>query len=138
LFTLAVGLVYLLWPQTLTGLFAGEQDAGSWTEIAAEVPVLLRFIVLYMLFDTANLVFSFALRGAGDSRFVTVTAVALAWPIMVLPTLAALALGWSLYAGWSFASLYIMSLALVFLWRFRRGRWRSLRVIETDYSMSPS
>ncbi len=129
-FTVVVGLIYLLCPAMLTALFHGQGAAGHWDEITTLVPVLLRFVVVYMLFDCANLVFSFALRGAGDTRFVVVVAVALAWPVMVAPTIAAWYLKWGLYWAWAFASLYIMSLAVVFCRRFLRGRWRSMRVIE--------
>src|SRR5262249_48224375 len=76
------------------------------------------------------LVFSFALRGAGDTRFVTLIAFFLSWPIMVLPTWAAWRFDWGLYWAWTFASVYILLLALVFLLRFRQGRWRTMRVIE--------
>ena len=77
-----------------------------------------------------SLVFSFALRGAGDTRFVTVVALGLAWPLMVLPTWAASYYGWGLYWAWAFASAYIIALALTFLLRFRTGKWKSMRVIE--------
>jgi MATE family multidrug resistance protein len=133
-FTVTAGLIYLLAPGALAALFQSTEDVESWHEISALVPVLLRFVVLYLLFDSSNLVFSFALRGAGDTAFVTLTALALAWPVMVLPSLAAWWFHWGLYAAWAFASLYIMLLALVFFWRFRQGRWRSMRVIECQES----
>jgi MATE family multidrug resistance protein len=83
-----------------------------------------------MLFDSMNLVFSFALRGAGDTRFVTAVAAVMSWPVMVLPTWAAWQYGWGLYWCWAFASLYIILLALTFLARFRQGKWQAMRVIE--------
>jgi MATE family multidrug resistance protein len=95
------------------------------------VPVLLRFVSLYCLFDCSNLILSFALRGAGDTRFVTWVALSLSWPVMVLPTWAAWRFGWGLYAAWGFATLYIILMSLTFLFRFRQGKWRSMRVIET-------
>ena len=132
LLTAAISLAYLFAPAALAGLFRGEERTAEWTRVAALVPVLLRFVVLYCLFDTLNLVYSFALRGAGDTRFVTAVAVALAWPVLVAPSWAVAR--WpgenSLYLAWSFASLYIMLLALVFWLRFRHGKWRSMRVIE--------
>src|SRR5205807_1688935 len=76
----------------------------KWSAVAALVPMLLRFVAVYSLFDSMNMVFSFALRGAGDTRFVTVIAFALAWPLMVLPTWAAWYFGWGIYTAWSFAS----------------------------------
>jgi MATE family multidrug resistance protein len=44
-----------------------------------------------------SLVISAALRGAGDTRFVTIAGLALSWPIMVLPTFAAWLWGWGLF-----------------------------------------
>ena len=95
------------------------------------VPVLLRFVAVYSLFDSMNLVFSFALRGAGDTRFVTVLSLALAWPLMVVPTWAAWHYGWGLYWAWTFASAYVIALGFTFLLRFRVGKWKSMRVIES-------
>jgi MATE family multidrug resistance protein len=77
-----------------------------------------------------NMVFSFALKGAGDTRFTTLAALALAWPVMVLPTWAAWYYNWGLLWAWTFISAYVIVLALTFLVRFRRGRWKSMRVIE--------
>jgi MATE family multidrug resistance protein len=130
LFTASLGAIYLLWPGPLTEVFHSEGDPEEWARVAALVPGLLRFVVLYCLFDAMNLVFSFALRGAGDTRFVSLVALGLSWPVMVVPTWAAWRFGWGLYAAWTFASLYIVLLSVVFLVRFLQGRWRQMRVIE--------
>ena len=92
--------------------------------------MLLRFVAVYSLFDTMNIVFSFALRGAGDTRFVTIVSLFLSWPIMVLPTWAAWKYGWGLYWAWGFASAYVIALGITFLLRFQAGKWKSMRVIE--------
>jgi MATE family multidrug resistance protein len=128
-FSGTVALLYALMPMTLAEPFHDQSGAASWQDIAGRIPVLLRFVALYALFDTTNLVMSCALRGAGDTRFVTWVAVGLSWPVLVLPAWAAWYYGWGLYVAWAFMSLYVMLLALVFLLRFRQGRWRSMRVI---------
>jgi MATE family multidrug resistance protein len=128
--TAPVGLVYLLLPDPLADLFRSRNDEEQWRQVAALVPSLLRFVVIYCLFDAVNLVVSHALRGAGDTRFVTVVSTALAWPVMVAPTWLARCCGWGLHAAWAFASLYIVVLSLVFSHRYCQGRWRELRVIE--------
>jgi MATE family multidrug resistance protein len=133
-----VALIYLLLPDLLARAFQNEENAALWQRISALVPVLLRFVAVYTLFDSMNLVFSFALRGAGDTRFVTALAVALSWPVMVLPTWVAASYHWSLYWPWTFASLYVVLLALAFLMRFRQGKWQSMRVIETPAGNPPA
>jgi MATE family multidrug resistance protein len=128
LYMAAVVLLYLLIPQPFLYFF--ESDDAKWPQVAQYVPVLLRFVAVYSLFDSMSLVFSFALRGAGDTRFVTVVALALAWTLMVLPTGAACYYHWELYWAWAFASAYIIALGLTFLLRFRVGKWKLMRVIE--------
>ena len=114
--------------QVVVGVFfeVGFDGGG----VAALVPVLLRFVAIYSLFDSMNLVFSFALRGAGDTRFVTVISLALSWPIMVVPSWAAWYYGWGLYWAWTFASVYVIALGFTFMLRFRAGKWKTMRVIE--------
>jgi multidrug resistance protein, MATE family len=131
LLSTAVGvLAFVLLPQTLAELFHNDKGGELWEQIRGRVPILLRFVAVYSLFDTMNVVFSFALRGAGDTRFVTWAALILAWPVMIVPTWAAWYHGWGLYWAWTFASVYIILLALTFWFRFRQGKWRSMRVIE--------
>jgi MATE family multidrug resistance protein len=124
-----VALLYVLIPQAFIFFFANHDEAQG-ELVTAVVVVLLRFVAIYSTCDSMNITFSFALRGAGDTRFVTVVALALAWPIMVLPTWAAWYFGWGLYWAWGFASAYIIAMGITFLLRFRAGKWKSMRVIE--------
>ena len=137
LYMSAMALLYVLCPGLFLFLFHPEAQPGAeteqWAQVAALVPVLLRFIAVYSLFDSVNLVFSFALKGAGDTRFVTVVSLFLSWPVMVLPTWAAWRFGWGIYWAWGFASAYIILLAVVFFFRFLQGKWKSMRVIEPVY-----
>jgi MATE family multidrug resistance protein len=123
-----IAVFYALTPGLFLFVFQGK---GAEAEgVAALVPVLLRFVAVYSLFDSMNLTFSFALRGAGDTRFVTILSLALAWPIMVVPSWAAWYYGWGIYWAWTFASVYVIALGFTFLLRFRAGKWKTMRVIE--------
>ncbi|CAN5125770.1 MATE family efflux transporter [soil metagenome] len=126
----ALALCYAVFPEPFLLLFASNDP--KWPETAALVPALLKFVALYSLFDSMNLIFSFALRGAGDTRFVTVVCLTLAWPMMVVPTWAAYYYDWGLNWAWVAATTYIITQAIVFLLRFRQGKWRSMRVIEQN------
>jgi MATE family multidrug resistance protein len=131
LFTTVFVLAFLLAPGPLVALFEGHEAGADRDAVRALVPVLLRFVAAYCLFDTFNLVFSYALRGAGDTRFVTWVGLGLSGPVLVLPTWASWRFGWGLYWAWTFVTLYIVLLALAFLARFIQGKWRAMRVIET-------
>jgi MATE family multidrug resistance protein len=125
-----VAAIYLLIPGVLVGVFRGDRDPESFAAVAAIVPTLLAYVAFYSVADSVNVTFSFALRGAGDTRFVSLLTFALAWPIMVVPTFAVVQSGGSIYAAWVFATAYILAMAVCFYLRFRSGKWKSMRVIE--------
>jgi MATE family multidrug resistance protein len=132
LYMSVIAVLYALVPEVFLYFFepTNESALKDWPAVQRLVPVLLRFVAVYSLFDSMNMTFSFALRGAGDTRFVTAVALALAWPIMVLPTWGAWYFQWGLYWAWGFASAYVIALGFTFLLRFRAGKWKSMRVIE--------
>src|SRR5262249_60366208 len=121
LFTAAVAAAYVIVPGLLAAPFATADDPATWAVVEARTEVLLRFVALYCLFDSFNLVFAFALRGAGDTRFVMLTGILVCWPVMVLPTWAGWYFGWGMYWAWAFASLYVCAMTGILLWRFLRG-----------------
>ncbi len=125
-----VAAVYLLIPGVLVSAFQGDRDPESFAAVAKIVPTLLACVAVYSVADAVNVTFSFALRGAGDTRFVSLLTFALAWPIMVVPTFVVVRAGGSIYAAWVFATAYIVAMAICFFLRFRTGKWKSMRVIE--------
>ena len=125
-----IAAIYLLFPDVLVGLFQGDNDPATFAAVAKIVPTLLACVAVYSLADSVNVTFSFALRGAGDTRFVSLLTFALAWPIMVVPTFAVVHQGGSIYTAWVFATAYIVSMAVCFFLRFRTGKWKSMRMIE--------
>jgi MATE family multidrug resistance protein len=129
-FCAVVALLYLVVPGPLADLFQSTREPDTWGQVQPLVQPLLRFVCIYCIFDGMNLIFSFALRGAGDTRFVTYVALVLTWPLMVLPTWVACCLHAHLFWPWTFATLYIIALAAIYFFRFRQGLWKSMRVIE--------
>jgi MATE family multidrug resistance protein len=130
-----VAATYLLFPGLLVSIFETDRDTATFAAVAAIVPKLLICVALYSLADAVNVSFAFALRGAGDTRFVSMLTFALAWPIMMLPTFVVVQTGASLYWAWGFATAYIFAMAVCFWLRFRSGRWKSMRVIEAAPSL---
>jgi MATE family multidrug resistance protein len=136
-----VAAVYLALPGVLLEVFRGDTDPEKFAAIAAIVPTLLVCVAIYSLADAVNLTFAFALRGAGDTRFVTAVTFVLAWPIMVIPTYLVVTyreylrehaswMGEPVYWAWAFASAHIVAMSVCFWLRFRSGKWKTMRVIE--------
>jgi MATE family multidrug resistance protein len=124
----AVAALYAFMPGAFLYFF--ESSDAKWPAVAALVPVLLRFVAVYSIFDSMSMVFSFALRGAGDTRFVTIVSLVEAWTIMVIPTWCVWHYEWSIYWAWAFASGYIIVAGFTFMLRFIAGKWKTMRVIE--------
>ncbi len=133
-YTLVNALVFAFLPGPLLAIFK-DKDADRWAEILAIAPTLLKFVAVYCLFESVSLILSAALRGAGDTRFVSAVTLVFSWSIMVVPTIAARFAGWGLYPVWIFATSYLIVLSFVFVWRFRQGKWKSMRVIETPVEL---
>ncbi|HEV3144592.1 MAG TPA: MATE family efflux transporter [Gemmataceae bacterium] len=128
-YTLAMAAIYAFAPELLMNCFR-DRDATKWEAVAAIVPLLLRFVALYCLFESMSLILSSALRGAGDTLFVSIVTLLMAWLLMVVPSIWAWKTGKSMYWSWSFATGYLIVLSFIFWARFWQGRWRTMRVIE--------
>jgi MATE family multidrug resistance protein len=128
-----VALAYASIPGVLISPFRPDTPAEleKFAAMAAIVPGLLLCVAVFSLTDAVNLSFAFALRGAGDTKFVTMLTFALAWPLMVIPTALTVWLGGNVYWCWVFATAHIIGMSICFWFRFRGGKWKSMRVIET-------
>ena len=125
-----IALIYLTMPRLLVSVFEGNRSAENFAEVAEIVPTLLICVAVYSLADAVSLTFAFALRGAGDTWFVSMLTFSLAWPIMVVPTFLVVWAGASVYWPWAFATAHIVAMAVCFYFRFRTGKWKAMRVIE--------
>jgi MATE family multidrug resistance protein len=125
-----VALVYVSVPTLLLRMFEGGKDPEAFAAIAAVVPTLLLFVAFFSLADAVCVSLAFALRGAGDTKYVTALTFALAWPLMVVPTWVTVSLGGSVYWCWVFVTLHIVGMSACFWLRFRGGKWKAMRVIE--------
>jgi MATE family multidrug resistance protein len=104
----------------------------SFAEVGRLAIVLLRFVAVYSLFDMMSVLFAAALKGAGDTTYPLLATLVLSWAVMVIPSyVLCVHLGAGVYTAWTTASAYCFSVGLLMFRRFRGGRWKSLRVIET-------
>jgi len=126
-----ISLFYVFMPGLFLRPFGMKSDPESFQQIYDYGVVLLRFIALFSIFDTLNLIFASAIKGAGDTRFVMKAIVITSWFLMVIPTyLAIVVFNWHLYAAWGFATVYVIVLGFIFLYRFQQGKWKEMLVIE--------
>lgn len=130
MYIMTIGLSFILFPQFYLNWFHNTENAALWEQVSVMVPYLLMYVALFTSFDSMNLLFSFSLKGAGDTRYVTLIALTLPWPFMVLPTLLVKDWQGAIYWAWGAASFYIILQAFIFLARFKGGKWKSMSVIN--------
>lgn len=125
-----IALSYLLVPEFYIRFFASRSAPETFQAIREIARVLLRFVALYSLFDTMNIIFASGIKGAGDTRFVMFMILIVSSCVLVIPTfLALLVFRSGIFTAWIFVSAYVIVLGFGFLLRFLKGSWKSMRVI---------
>jgi multidrug resistance protein, MATE family len=126
-------LSFLLFPHPLLNLFQSDfNGSGQPTEVLILGTNLLRFVCIYCFFDALNLVYSGAIKGAGDTRFCMWMVAALLVGVMILPVFIAVEVFHvGIYAAWVLATFFACSLGITFFLRYRSGKWKTMQVIES-------
>jgi MATE family multidrug resistance protein len=129
---LLAAALFLLAPRELFAWFQGSGiDPEAFGKLQETGVVLLRFVAIYCLMDAFNITVLGALMAAGDTRWTSG-----ATGILYLAFVGGLV--WidhrrlGLYAEWSWATVFVLMLAVVWVWRFRSGAWKRIRVLEPD------
>jgi len=130
-YMLLVALLFVLAPEMLLTLFRPRNlNPAQFAPIMASGVVLLRFVALYSLFDAFGLIYVGALKGAGDVYFLMWAIGITSLLLMVLPVyLGILYFGFGLYLSFACVTVYVAVLGFLLWGRYRRGKWRSMRVI---------
>lgn len=131
-YMLTFATIYVLLPELILRPYFADISEVDSAPVRAQVIELLRFVAVYCFFDAMGIVFGFAIRGAGDTRFALVFSCVTSWMLLVLPTVVSVTwFGGGLNACWWFCTIYIIVLGCGFLARFLAGHWKSMRVIES-------
>ncbi|HDM10109.1 MAG: MATE family efflux transporter [Deltaproteobacteria bacterium] len=126
-----LSILFVFTPEPLLRIFAAGQNNNDYGQIMHLGVILLRFVAVFCLFDSLNLVFSGAIKGAGDTRFIMWTIAVLSPVAMMIPSyLAVEYFHAGIYTMWTILTLYVCLLGLAFMLRYRQGKWKKMRVIE--------
>ncbi len=134
-----IGVTYVLFPKFYLGFFTeGVGGSLALEDIYPVGRILMLIMALWGLVDSANLVLSGALKGAGDTRFVMWFSFAMAWGVLVPGQLILIiGLGYGVIMAWSWTAFYIFLMAVGFIWRFRSGRWKSIDMLGGERPIEP-
>lgn len=131
-YTAVLAALYMFFPDSFLDVFKSREHPDmAFGPVADRGAVLLRFVAVYTVFDTMFIIYSGALKGAGDTRFAMWAQIFTAWVIFVPPVYFIVEY-WhtGLFAAWAWLTLYAILLGIVFRARFRSGHWKALRLVE--------
>jgi multidrug resistance protein, MATE family len=131
LYMTTIAFMFFFLPQIFLYPFGAGISSDDFSGIRSITVVLLKFVAVYSLFDSLTIVFSSAIKGAGDTKFVMLVMGVLSLLLLDIPSFVAFEIfGAGIYTGWTIASIYIILLGVVFYIRFKGGKWKKMRVIE--------
>jgi len=130
LYMCAIGVTFVLFPRGYFELFKSQDAAFSTEELLSVGRTMLLLMTAWGIFDTVSIVLSGALKGAGDTRFVMFYMIMGGWLCLVPGALFLLLRGKGIIELWCWLTFYICLLAGGFWWRWHKGRWKSIRLIE--------
>ncbi len=123
-YMLACGVMFFVFRHQLMSIFTDDPEVLRWGAM------LLVFVAVFQVFDAMYIVYSGALRGAGDTLVPAIVTATACWAMVV--GLAYAVAKWMPWAGilgpWTVATAYGMLLGVYMLVRFKRGAWRSIRI----------
>jgi MATE family multidrug resistance protein len=129
---------FVLFPGFYTKLFFSPDSACTIEDLASTAWKLLAIVAAWGIFDAVSLMYSGALRGAGDTKFVVWASGLLAWLFWIPGVIYLYAVrGTGIVTLWLFTSFYVAIFAVVFFLRFRTGRWKNIDLLGRDETNAP-
>ena len=126
-------LVMAIFAEPLVSLYASSALTQDQFALIKETGVLLiYFVSLYSLVDAGSIIYFGSLKGTGDTRGVLWVLLIGIGIFLVIPVAALKYLNMqSVVSYWMALTVYVSFLAFGAMFRFRQGRWRTIRVVET-------
>ena len=123
LFMGLMGVLFFIFPESILHVFTTDP------EVIREGVIGLRILGAIQFVDACGMSLSGALRGAGDTTVVSVIEIVINLGFF-LPTvyIFAIVAGWGLLGAWIGFGVYIFLFAAAMIVRFRKGRWKTIRI----------
>ncbi|MDD4457330.1 MAG: MATE family efflux transporter [Syntrophotalea acetylenica] len=125
-YSLVILVLFVSLPAELVAVFEPHQADAIFSQAAPLATGMLRLAAFYVLADAVMLVFSGALRGAGDTFWAMCASVALHWLLVPVLALFLRVLALPPQAAWLALIAFLLIFSGVFYLRYRSGKWKTL------------
>src|SRR5690606_20979605 len=128
------GLLFFLLRYPLVQVFVGQDVSPADADMIISIGGnLLICAAIFQTFDAFGIIYSGALRGAGDTVWPGVITIIYSWLFIVLGgiLMVKFAPGLESIGPWIAASVYIIMFGLTLWRRFEGGRWRAIQLLHS-------
>ncbi|MBN2674188.1 MAG: MATE family efflux transporter, partial [Deltaproteobacteria bacterium] len=123
-YVIGLMILFVVSPGPLVELFKPEQHSAYWAQIYPLAVAMVELISVYLLADAVTIVFSGALRGAGDTFWTMVLSVAIHWGLAILTLLCFYVFNQNAYTTWVAVICVFCVLASAYMLRYYKGNWQ--------------
>ena len=121
----SMAVLFVVRPELILWIFSKASP-----EVIHNTKLMLYFISAYLLFDGLFIVYSNAIKAAGDTFFAMVMGTSLAVIMLAVPSALLSHYGCSVWLIWTACVIYVIVAGSIFYWRYRGGKWTKMKVIE--------
>lgn len=127
-----VDLVFIFAPDVVLAPFFTATGPNAADPVVLEhARDLLKIVAIYLFCDVLYMIYTGALRGAGDTRFMMIVATITAPLCLVVPVYIGIEyFNISVTTAWGWILFFIGCLFLASWLRYRQGKWKAMLVIE--------
>ncbi len=123
-------VVFVFFPEELVAVFQPATPDAVFAQAAPLAASMLRLVGIYVLADAAMIVFSGALRGAGDTFWAMCISVGLHWLLVPVLILSLKVFHASPLSAWMAIIGLFLTFSGVFYLRYRSGHWKTLSIVR--------
>ncbi len=130
IYSALIFVLYVFVPGILVNMFKPDGDLTVFNKAFPIAVNMLRVATIYVLADAILVAMVGALRGAGDTHWTMMAAVFVHWLAVALLYIAIKVLKLNAVMGWAAVVSCFLLFCIIFIIRFRQGKWKSMKVID--------
>ena len=124
-------VLFVIFPNILLDPFVRPGDTAQ-IEVMRLARHMLVFIAAYLIGVGTVLVYSNAVRGAGDTTYIMNLTTIMGWGVFIAPCLVMRLLGCPVWYLWGGILVYVLLFGFFCYKRYRSGKWTKMRLIEEN------
>ena len=107
-------------------------DPDQFEAIRGDAILFLRFVAAFAVFNAMAMMFTAAIKGAGDTHFILRTSFIMSVALVAACWSAVQVFDQGILTLWCILTVWVAAFGVIYLIRFLGGNWKSMQVIEDE------